>query len=77
MLDSAGTEFKEAKIKLDQINSTDQNTLNIAKQLTKSIDSAVEFLQEKQDWLKLYLGKNKAGRKAMFYKSTWNIKSGD
>lgn len=71
MIDSATVEFKETKIKLDQINSEETNIINMVKQLTKSMNDASTQLQEQKDWLKLYLSKGKLGRKSMFYKVSW------
>jgi hypothetical protein len=71
MLDLTDNKFKEAKNKLGQISTTDLNTTNIVRQLTKSIDDASIQMKEQQDWLKLYFSKSKLGRKSMFYKVTW------
>jgi len=41
-------------------------------QLSKSIDDALNKVKEQQEWLKVYFGKGKLGRKAMFIdKVTW------
>ena len=71
MLDTAGSKLKEAKNKLEQIYNADANTVNMIKQLTKSIDDVSTQLKEQQDWLKLYFKKSKIGRNFMFYKVTW------
>ena len=71
MLDSAGMELKEARLKLLQINSDETNTVSMVKQLTKSIDDAATLLKEQNDWLKEYVSKGKLGRKSMFYKVTF------
>ena len=71
MIDVAGNKLKEAKNKLGEISSTDDNTANMIKQLIKSIDDSSKQMKEQQDWLKLYFSKSKSGRKSMFYKVTW------
>jgi len=71
MLDVPDNKLKEAKNKLGEISSTDVNTVNMIRQLTKSIDDASKQMKEQQDWLKLYFSKSKSGRKSMFYKVTW------
>ena len=67
MIDAADNKLKEAKTKLWQIKNPDENTTNMIKQLTKSIDEAAIHIKEQQDWLKLYLSKGKTARKSMFY----------
>jgi hypothetical protein len=67
MLDITDNQFKEAKIKLEQISNPDANTTSMIRQLTKSIDDANSNLTEQQNWLKTYFSKSKSGRKAMFY----------
>ncbi|MBV6485447.1 MAG: hypothetical protein KFKLKKLM_02011 [Flavobacteriales bacterium] len=67
MLDITEIQFKEAKIRLEQISNPDANTISMIKQLTKSIDDANSNLTEQQNWLKTYFSKSKSGRKAMFY----------
>lgn len=47
------------------------STVNLIKQLNKSIDDVSKQVKEQQDWLKLYFSKSKSGRKSMFYKITW------
>lgn len=71
MLDVADNKLKDAKNKLMKITSTDVNTTNMIRQLTKSIDDASKQMKEQQDWLKLYFSKSKSIRKSMFYKVTW------
>ena len=71
MIDIAENKFYESKNKLQQIIEPDANTQNLIKQLLKTIEDASIPLKEHQDWLKQYFSKNKAGRKAMFYKVTW------
>lgn len=71
MIDVADNKLKDAKNKLREVSSTEVNTANMIRQLTKSIDDASKQMKEQQDWLKLYLSKSKSGRKSMFYKVTW------
>ena len=71
MIDVLDTQIKEAKNKISEISSTDVNTANINRQLTKSIDDLSILIKEQQDWLKLYFSKSKSVRKSMFYKITW------
>lgn len=71
MIDVADNKLKDAKNKLGEISSTDVNTANMIRQLTKSIDDASKQMKEQQDWLKLFFSKSKSGRKSMFYKVTW------
>jgi len=72
MIDSAYDKFIESKSKLVQINSADLNTTNLVMRLTKSVDDAVNKVNEQQEWLKVYFSKGKLGRKAMFVdKVTW------
>jgi hypothetical protein len=71
MLDVSDNKLKEAKNKLGEISTKDFNTVNMIKQLTKSIEDASKQMKEQQDWLKLYLSKSKSARKSMFYKVTW------
>jgi hypothetical protein len=71
MIDIPENKLNEAKNKLREISSTDVNTANLIKQLTKSIDDVLTQIKEQQDWLKLYFSKSKLGRKSMFYKVTW------
>ena len=71
MLDIVNNKLQEAKIKLRQISNPDANTLNMIRQLTKSIDDALNQLKEQQVWLNQYFSKSKSGRKSMFYKVTW------
>jgi len=71
MIDVLDTKIKEAKNKISEISSTDVNTANINRQLTKSIDDLSILIKEQQDWLKLYFSKSKSVRKSMFYKITW------
>ena len=71
MLDVPDNKLKEAKNKLGEISSTDVNTANMVRQLTKSIEDASKQTKEQQDWLKLYFSKSKLGRKSMFYKVSW------
>ena len=71
MLDKVDNKLQEAKIKLGKISNPDTNTLNMIRQLTKSIDDTFNQLKEQQVWLSQYFSKGKAGRKSMFYKVTW------
>lgn len=73
MIDVVDKKLKEAKSKTEQISNADENTINIVRQLTKSIDDASSQLKEQQEWLKIYFNKGKYGRKSMFYdrKATW------
>ncbi|WP_338791260.1 transglutaminase domain-containing protein [Bernardetia sp. MNP-M8] len=71
MIDVVVDKIKEAENKLSQISTTDVNTVNMIKQLTKSIDEVSKQLNEQQDWLTLYFSKSKLGRKSMFYKVSW------
>ena len=71
MLDVPNNKLDQAKSKLGEISSTDANTTNMIRQLTKSIDDVSKQMKEQQDWLKLYFSKSKSGRKSMFYKVTW------
>ena len=71
MLDMVNNKLQEAKIKLEQISNPDANTLNMIRQLEKSIGDALNQLKEQQVWLNQYFSKGKAGRKSMFYKVTW------
>lgn len=71
MIDVSDNKLKEAKNKLGEISSTDDNTANMIRQLTKSIGDVSNQMKEQQDWLKLYFSKSKLGRKSMFYKVTW------
>ena len=71
MIDAADNKLNEAKSKLVQISTTDVNTVNMVKQLTKSVADASTEIAEQKKWLKLYFSKNKSGRKSMFYKVTW------
>lgn len=71
MLDIVNNKLQEAKIKLEQISNPDANTLNMIRQLEKSIGDALNQLKEQQVWLNQYFSKGKTGRKSMFYKVTW------
>lgn len=73
MIDASDHNLANAKTKLEQIKSTDSNTLNMIKQLSKSIDDIAVQVAEQQNWLKVYFSKGKSGRKSMFYerKVTW------
>lgn len=71
IIDVADNKLKEAKNKLEEISSSDVNTANMIRQLTKSIEDASKQMKEQQDWLKLYFSKSKSGRRSMFYKVTW------
>ena len=71
MLDIVNNKLQEAKIKLEKISNPDTNTLNMIRQLTKSIDDTFNQLKEQQVWLNQYFSKGKAGRKSMFHKVTW------
>lgn len=73
MLDVVDKKLKEAKSKTEQISNADENTINMVRQLTKSIDDASSHLKEQQEWLKIYFSKGKSARKSMFYdrKVTW------
>ena len=66
MLDTPDNKFKAAKIKLSQIASPDQNLANMILQLQRSINNVITHLTEQQNWLKLYLSKEKSVRKSMF-----------
>ncbi len=73
IIDVADSKLKEARKKILQISNPDANTVNLVRQLTKSIDDAVTHVEEQKDWLKVYFTKGKSGRKSMFYerKITW------
>jgi hypothetical protein len=62
MLDKVNNKLQEAKIKLGKISNPDKNTLNMIRQLTKSIDATFHQLNEQQVWLNQYFSKSKAGR---------------
>jgi len=62
MLDKVDNKLQEAKIKLGKISNPDTNTLNMIRQLTKSIDDTFNQLNEQQVWLNQYFSKGKAGR---------------
>jgi len=73
IIDVADSKLKEARNKISQISNPDANTVNLIRQLTKSIDNALSHVEEQKDWLKVYFTKSKSGRKSMFYerKITW------
>jgi hypothetical protein len=71
MLDVSDKKINDAREKLEEISNPDNNTANLIRQLTKSIDDVSKQMKEQQDWLKLYFSKGKSGRKSMFYKVTW------
>jgi len=72
LINLANDKFKESKSKLALINPTNSNTANMIMQLMKSVDDAVNHVNEQQEWLKVYFSKGKLGRKAMFIdKVTW------
>jgi len=73
MIDVSENKLKEAKSKTIQISTTDANTLNMLRQLLKSIDDVSTQVAQQQEWLKLYFSKGKSGRKSMFYerKVSW------
>lgn len=71
MIDVSDKKIKDAREKLEEISNPDNNTANMIRQLTKSIDDVSKQMKEQQDWLKLYFSKGKSGRKSMFYKVTW------
>lgn len=73
MIDAAENNLNASKTKLSQIKNPDANTANMINQLTKSVNDLATLVTEQQDWLKVYFGKSKSGRKSMFYerKVTW------
>lgn len=71
IIDVVATKIKAAQNKISEVSSTDINTANMIRQLTKSIDDVSKQMNEQQDWLKIYFSKSKSGRKSMFYKVTW------
>jgi uncharacterized protein YaaQ len=73
MLADAEYKLNKAATTVGQIKNADANTTNMIVSMKKSIADATAHVAEQQDWLKTYLGKNKSGRKNMFYdkKVTW------
>lgn len=71
MLDKPDRLLQQASLKLGEISTSDENSVNLINQLTRSIDEASKQCKEQQDWLKLYFSKGKMARRSMFYKITW------
>lgn len=71
MLDKPDRLLQQASLKLGEISASDENSVNLINQLTRSIDEASKQCKEQQDWLKLYFSKGKMARRSMFYKITW------
>ena len=67
ILEIAEVKLNEAKNKLAKISNPDNNTSIKIQQQTQAIDNTLNNLKEQQNWLKVYFGKNKSKRKAMFY----------
>ncbi len=59
--------IEDATKKLAQIKNADASTTILMNSLSASISEININIKEQQDWLLLYLGKNKSKRKAMFY----------
>ena len=59
--------IEEAKANLLQIKNVDVKTITLINGLKASIDDITVNIKEQQDWLQLYLSKNKSKRKAMFF----------
>ena len=59
--------IEEAKANLLQIKNVDIKTITLINGLKASQDDITVNIKEQQDWLQLYLSKNKSKRKAMFF----------
>lgn len=66
-IDSADGKLKTATLKLSTIKNPDNITSALITQLNKSIENAATHVKEQQEWLKIYFGKGKSGRKSMFF----------
>ena len=59
--------IEEANANLLQIKNVDAKTTTLINGLKASQDDINVNIKEQQDWLQLYLSKNKSKRKAMFF----------
>ena len=59
--------IEEANANLSQIKNVDAKTTTLINGLKASQDDINVNIKEQQDWLQLYLSKNKSKRKAMFF----------
>lgn len=71
MMDRILNKFNIAKSQLAKIQSNDKNINNQIIELLESIDRSIEFTNEQDSWLTIYLKKGKLARKSMFYKVSW------
>lgn len=68
MIDSADHLAAGARTRAAAITTTDEHVMSTAKKLVAALDELSPRIAGQQGWLKKYLGKNKLGRKMMFYK---------
>jgi len=68
MLDSADHLLSGARTRVAAVVTTNEKVMTSARKMVAAIDELYPRIAEQQAWLKKYLGKNKLGRKMMFYK---------
>jgi len=68
MLDSVDHLLSGARNRAAALVTTNERVMTAAKKMVAAIDELNPRIAEQQAWLKKYLGKNKLGRKMMFYK---------
>ena len=67
MIGITNDKLTDARLKLKEINTTDDNTNTMILSLTKSMDDISTRINEQKEFVKQYLSKGKMGRKSMFY----------
>jgi hypothetical protein len=73
MLDSASGRITSARQSLLKIENPDANLALVTQQLARSVSEAEARIKEQADWLKIYLTKNRSGRRSMFYEKKTTI----
>jgi hypothetical protein len=68
MIDSADRLASGGRTRAAAITSIDEHFVSTVKKLIAAIDELNPRIAEQEAWLRKYLGKNKLGRKMMFYK---------
>ena len=71
MIDAPKNKMNTARDSLHSIQNENDNTKSLMIGLYKSIDDAMQKINEQEDFVKEYLSKGKGGRRGMFYKKTW------
>ncbi len=71
MIESAEKSLTQSQKELQNIITTDINTINLMNQLRKSINEATMQISEQKEFINKYFNTRKAFRKSLFYKYTW------